>query len=105
MTGLQKCIFSNLTDDEKGKKYFEEEKVLIQRMKDIKMLEDKSSEILSLDYFYEHEIKNIKGKNRYISPQQLYRYISGYICTKYPDSVVKYDTNTNIGELLLSDDF
>jgi len=98
-------FFSNLTDDEKRKKYFEEEKVLIQKMKDIKMLEDKSSEILSLDYFYEHEIKNIKGKNRYISPQQLYRYISGYICTKYPDSVVKYDTNTNIGELLLSDDF
>jgi len=98
-------FFSNLTDDEKRKKYFEEEKVLIQRMKDIKMLEEKSSEILSLDYFYEHEIKNIKGKNRYISPQQLYRYISGYICTKYPDSVVKYDKNTNIGELLLSDDF
>ena len=98
-------FFSSLSDEEKKQKYLEEERVLVQKIADMKLLEEKSNEIISLDYFYEHEIKNIKGKNRYISPQQLFKYLSGFICTRYPDSLVKYDFKTNIGEIYLCQAF
>ncbi|MCB5247631.1 MAG: DEAD/DEAH box helicase family protein [Candidatus Cloacimonetes bacterium] len=98
-------FFTSLSDEEKKSKYLEEERVLVQKMEDMKLLEDRSTEIFSLDYFYEHEIRNIKGKHRYIAPQQLFKYLSGFICTRYPDSIVKYDFQNNLGELYLCEGF
>jgi superfamily II DNA or RNA helicase len=98
-------FFNTLSDEEKKQKYLEEERVLAQRIDDMRLLEEKSTEIISLDYYYEHEIKNIKGKSRYIAPQQLFRYLSGFISIRYPDSMVKYDFQTNMGELFLCESF
>lgn len=103
---ITKNVFYNtLSDEEKKQKYLEEERVLVQKIDNMRLLEEKSAEIISLDYYYEHEIKNIKGKNRYIAPQQLFRYLTGFICTRYPDSMVKYDFQTNLGELFLCESF
>lgn len=98
-------FFTNLSDEEKRRQFQQEELILVQKMKDLLELEEKSAEILSLDYFYEHEIKDIKGKNRYISPEQLFRYLVGFIGVRYPDSLIRYDYERNRGELYLCDSF
>lgn len=98
-------FFNNLSDVDKLKQFQEEELILVQKIKDLQLLDNKSSEILSLDYFYEHEIKDIKGKNRYISPEQLYKYLAGFLKVKFPDSLIRYDIHSNIGELILCDEF
>lgn len=101
----KRVFFRDQSDEDKMKQFHQEELILVQKMKDLHLLEDKSSEILSLDYFYEHEIKDIKGKNRYISPEQLFKYLVGFLGVKYPDSLIKYDLKSNIGELILCESF
>ncbi len=98
-------FFNNLSDEDRLNQFKQEEMTLAKKIKDLQLLEDKSSEILSLDYFYEHEIKNIKGKNRYISPEQLYKYLIGFFGVNYPDSMIKYDLHSNIGEMVLCESF
>jgi len=101
----KRVFFTNMSDEEKRKQFQQEELNIIQKTKDIQQLEEKSAEILSLDYFYEHEIKDIKGKSRYISPQQLYKYLVGYISVKYPDSMINYDFQNDMGEIFLCGSF
>lgn len=98
-------FFQELTDEQKKKKWYEKEKILIAKTKDIKLLEDKSNELLSLDYFFLHEIKSIRNKKRYIAPEHLYRYILGFINEKFPDSRIRYDFKVQVGEITLCDKF
>lgn len=101
----KRVFFTNMSDEERRKQFQQEELNIIQKIKDLQQLEERSAEILSLDYFYEHEIKDIKGKNRYVSPQQLYKYLVGFIGIKYPDSMIKYDFENNMGDIYLCRSF
>jgi len=54
-------------------RWFEKEKILASKIILSKELESKESELLSLDYFYEREIKSMLNKKRYISSEQLFQ--------------------------------
>lgn len=98
-------FYKELTKEEMEQKWEEEEKIIELKIKTAEDLEAAASNLLSLDYFYEHEIKNIKKKKRFISPYDLFQYISGYLKNKYDDSYMKYDFKINTGELCLGEQF
>lgn len=98
-------LFIELSQEEKEKRWFEQEKVILNRIKDTEHLESSSAELLSLDYYYEHEIKDIHRKKRYVTPEHLLQYISGYLNQRYRDSYIRYDNNTNEGTIQLCQDF
>lgn len=98
-------LYKNLTLEEADQQWYEQEKIIMHRIKSIEELESASSDLISLDYYYEYEIKNIIKKKRYISPDHLYQYISGYLVQNYRDSYIKYDSRKKEGEIQLCDRF
>lgn len=77
----------------------EQERIIKHKMKTLQDLETASTELISLDQFFDQEIKNIQDNRRYISPQQLFQYIAGHIDKNYPESHIEYDSYSKIGKL------
>jgi len=92
-------FFRDLTEKQAETILDEQERIIKYKLKTLQDLETASTELISLDQFFDQEIKSIQDNRRYISPHQLLQYIAGHIDKNYPESHIDYDSNSKIGKL------
>jgi SNF2 family DNA or RNA helicase len=73
--------------------------VIARRMDDLEELERKTGEFVGTDSYFEHEVAKIQDQFRYITGKQLHDYVARFVELKAPQTRLRYDVATGIGEL------
>lgn len=106
MSDITKQLFyDELSPEELELKMVEHERIIRNKFKHLKDMENASSELLSLDQYFDKEMENIQKNRRFLSPKQLHQYIAGHIEKNYPQSEISYDAKTQMGSLKMCKDF
>jgi hypothetical protein len=72
-------------------------------MSDLRKLEKESAKFIGTDQFFESEILKIQQKRRYVTGEQMYRFVSDFLKANCPRSRLEYEPATNEGQLLPDD--
>jgi SNF2 family DNA or RNA helicase len=101
-------VLSSLEDEVFRKKLSkkEEEELLERKLrafenrkKEIKTLENKAAEFIGTDQYFNEEVKMIQEKRRYITGEQMRRFIIDFIRFNCPRTIFTYDLEKKAGEI------
>ena len=99
---VSSALFTNKAEEEEYENKILS-KALVEQSKKYtaKDIEEANADLLSLDYFFENEIREIKSKRRYISERHLYTFIRGFLNENYESSRIRYSFSDNRGTIEL----
>jgi SNF2 family DNA or RNA helicase len=69
------------------------------RMKDLERLEKQAAEFLGTDYFFNEEVEAIRDRRRYITGEQMRRFVEDFLRIKCPGTRLTYDPVQNEGRI------
>lgn len=67
------------------------------RMRDLNDLEQNTAQFVGTDEYFEHEIKAIKDRYRYVTGKQLYDYVRCFLESECPKTRLRYDQERESG--------
>jgi len=98
ISALNKIVFSKEYTLEEDERNIREWELAAQRqIADFKEIEQNSAQFIGTDKFFEIEIDNIKRQRRYVTGEQLRKFILDFISNYCPQSRIDYDFNSCIG--------
>lgn len=77
--------------------------VIEERLEALEKLEKHSAQFIGTDQFFDDEVDMIKQRRRYITGEQMRRFIVDFLRSNCPRSRLVYDSKTNVGELYPDD--
>ena len=97
---LEKNLFTKLLTPEQEKQKTESALNAIENNKKyFEILEEKSAQFIGTDQFFEDDIEKIKKNRRFITGEQLFRFVKDYCDNHCPRTQFSYDDKTLIGRL------
>ena len=98
---IERDILSKkLTPEEEDRLLEEKARIVDRRIEDLKQLEKESAKFIGTDQFFDSEIEAIKQKRRYVTGEQMHRFIVDFLKANCPRSRLEYDQTDQIGQLL-----
>ena len=97
---LESEIFSkSLTLQEENEKVEMAMLTLESRLRDLEKLESEAARFVGTDQYFNEEVEAIKTRRRYVTGEQLRRYVIDFIRYNAPRTRLEYDQNTKKGKL------
>jgi hypothetical protein len=100
MDELEDEIFSKILtpqeEDEIAERKF---RIIEQRRQELEVLENKSAQFIGTDAFFEDEINAIKKNRRYVTGEQLKKFVYDFLREFCPRTRLHFDDNNKIGRL------
>lgn len=78
--------------------------IIERRAQDLRNLERRAAEFIGTDHYFDEEVKKIRERRRYITPQQMKRFIEDFIRNNCPKTKFYYDEKKQIGEIKIGDE-
>lgn len=104
LASLEDEIFSRRLSPREEKEIIErKERIIINRQKELKKLEKESARFLGTDKYFEEEIQNILRKKRYVTPEQMRRFVLDFIKLNCPRARLVYDEKNKYWRLFPDD--
>lgn len=69
------------------------------RRKEVENLERSAAQFVGVDSFFEEEVTAIKQRRRYVTGQQLYRFLGDFLSRELPKCRLQYNFELNVGSL------
>jgi hypothetical protein len=92
-------LMKRLTREEEEEIIENKFSVIEQRMHQLKTLERESAQFIGTDQYFDEEVKRIKLHRRYITSEQMYRFVIDYLRTNCPRTRLEYDLSNNRGAI------
>jgi Superfamily II DNA/RNA helicases, SNF2 family len=97
---LERDLLSKkLTPEEEIKFLEQKEMVIVSRMKELEKLEKNAAQFIGTDQFFDEEVEMIRERRRFITGEQLRRFLVDFIKTECPRSRLEYDSPNYQGKL------
>jgi hypothetical protein len=74
--------------------------VLERRAHEVEQLEASAAQFVGVDTYFEEEVQSIRERRRYVTGEQLHRFVADYLRNHAPRSRLEYDATTQIGVLI-----
>ena len=104
MSALERDILSKKLTPEEEEKLIEEKAVAITaRLVELERLEKNAAQFIGTDQFFDDEVAMIKERRRFITGEQMQRFIIDFIRTNCPRSRLVYDSDTQLGKFYPDD--
>jgi SNF2 family DNA or RNA helicase len=95
----KELLIKKLTAEEEEKIIENKFKVIETRMHQLKTLETEAAQFIGTDQYFDEEVKRIRLHRRYITSEQMYRFILDYLKTNCPRTRLEYDQSSNRGSI------
>jgi len=92
-------LMKRLTQDEEEKIIENKFSVIEQRMQQLKTLEREAAQFIGTDQYFDEEVNRIKLHRRYITSEQMYRFVLDYLRTNCPRTRIEYNLSNNRGTI------
>lgn len=73
--------------------------VIEKRAADLRRLENEAAQFIGTDQYFDEEVQRIKLHRRYITGEQMRRYVVNFLKTECPRARLDYDKEKNIGHI------
>ena len=104
LSTLERDILSKKLSPEEEEKLLERKALAIEkRLRGLEDLENQSAHFIGTDLFFENEVDMIKKRRRYVTGEQMRRFVIDFLKNNCPKSRVEYDTGKNLGKLFPDD--
>lgn len=104
LSTIERDILSKKLSPKEEEELIERKAMAIEdRLESLEKLEKNSAQFIGTDQFFDSEVEMIKQRRRYITDEQMRRFIVDFLRTNCPRSRLAYDSETNIGELYPDD--
>lgn len=104
LSSIEKEILSKkLTDEEEGKLLDLKLMALEQRETQLKKLEKEAAQFIGTDQFFNSEVDAIKSRRRYVTGEQLRRFIIDFLRINCPNTIMDYNKNKKEGFIEIDD--
>ena len=101
---LEYDILSKTLTPEEEKKLIEQKaRVIVNRLEALEKLEKEAAQFIGTDQYFDEEVQMIKRNRRYITGEQMRRFIEDFIRIYCPRTGLEYDSDTNLGKLYPDD--
>jgi len=74
-----------------------------ERLQGLEELEKTSAQFIGTDLFFENEVEMIKKRRRFVTGEQMRRFVIDFLKNNCPRSRLEYDAETNLGEFYPDD--
>lgn len=103
---IERDILSkSLTPEEEERLLEEKARIVDRRVDELKRLESDSAKFIGTDQFFDSEIQMVQKKRRYVTGEQMRRFIADFLKSHCPRTRLEYDRASQRGELLPDDSF
>ncbi len=97
---LEREVFSeSLTPEEQNKKTEGAILAMEGKLHDLERLESEAAQFIGTDQYFENEVESIRYRRRYVTGEQLKRFIVDFFKNHTPRTRLVYDGETSIGRL------
>lgn len=97
---LEREVFSeSLTPEEQNKKTEGAILAIERKLNDLERLESEAAQFIGTDQYFENEVESIRYRRRYVTGEQLKRFIVDFFKNHTPRTRLVYDGETSIGRL------
>lgn len=101
---IEKELLSRrLTKEEEDKIIEIRAQVIEKRAADLKKLENEAAQFIGTDQYFDEEVQRIKLHRRYVTGEQMRRYIVNFLRTECPKARLDYDRERKIGQIFPDD--
>jgi len=101
---IERDMLSKKLSPEEEEELIERKAMAIEaRIDELAKLEKNAAQFIGTDQFFVNEVEMIKQRRRYVTGEQMRRFIVDFLRTNCPRSRLVYDSKTNIGELYPDD--
>lgn len=97
---LEKEIFSkHLTPEEESEQTERAILIIEKKIKDLERLESEAAHFVGTDKYFDDEVEAIRKRRRYITGEQLRRFIIDFLRNNTPKTRLEYDVDKQIGRI------
>jgi len=97
---IERDILSRKLTREEEERLIEQKALAIEaRLQAVEKLEKDAAQYIGTDHFFDEEVKMIRERRRYITGEQMRRFIAEFLRTNCPRSRLEYDQENNLGKL------
>ncbi len=104
LSTLERDILSKkLTPEEEDELLEQRANAIEERLRGLEELEKNSAQFIGTDLFFENEVEMIKKRRRFVTGEQMRRFVIDFLKNNCPKSRLEYDSETNLGKLFPDD--
>lgn len=104
LSTLQRDILSRHLTPQEEEELFEIKAYAVERrLQEMNALEQNAAQFIGTDQFFEHEVEMISKRRRYVTGEQLRRFVVDFLKNNCPRSRLEYDKIKNVGRLFSDD--
>jgi superfamily II DNA or RNA helicase len=104
LSTIERDILSKRLTAEEEEKLLEQKALAIEsRLHQLEKLEKNAAQFIGTDQFFDEEVRMIKERRRFITGEQMRRFIVDFLRTNCPKSRLEYDSDTNLGKFFPDD--
>jgi len=104
LSTFERDILSKKLTPEEEEKLIEQKAMAIEaRINELEKLEKNSAQFIGTDQFFNNEVEMIKERRRFITGEQMRRFLVDFLKSNCPRSRLVYDQKTNLGKLFPDD--
>jgi hypothetical protein len=104
LSTLERDILSKkLTPEEEDELLEQKANAIEERLQGLEELEKNSAQFIGTDLFFENEVEMIKKRRRFVTGEQMRRFVIDFLKNNCPKSRLEYDSETNLGKLFPDD--
>ena len=104
LSTFERDILSKKLSPEDEERLIEQKALVIEaRMKELEKLERNAARFIGTDHFFDEEVAMIKERRRYVTSEQMRRFVMDFLRTNCPRTRLEYDVQRNKGKLFPDD--
>src|SRR4030042_4988252 len=104
LSNIERDILSKRLSPEEEEKLLEDKlRAIERRIVELEKLESNAAQFIGTDQFFDEEVKMIKERRRFITGEQMRRFIADFLRSNCPRSRMEYDLETNLGKFYPDD--
>ena len=100
ISNLERELFTEqLTPDEEEQRIEQAAQVILARRDELRRLENQSAQFIGVDQFFSEEVEKIRDRRRYVTGEQLRRFVMDFLTRNCPRTRMEYDREESRGTL------
>ena len=99
----RELLSRRLTKEEEDRLIEIKAQVIEKRAAELRRLENEAAQFIGTDQYFDEEVQRIKSHRRYVTGEQMRRYIINFLRTECPRARLEYDREKNVGQLFPDD--
>jgi superfamily II DNA or RNA helicase len=96
-------LSKKLTPEEEERLIEQRARTIVERFDALERLEKEAAQFIGTDQYFDEEVQMIKKSRRYITAEQMKRFIEDFIKNNSPRTRLEYDPDTNLGKFYPDD--